>query len=157
MAFQHNSSWRPLLKVSIIHKIAVRTLFLLRKHYTRSLNFLITQENYLIIIEHVDKLSRRNIYLRKVLGLDLKIIGLQIWITIIRFYWILTWQYLDCDCQSVKPVCKLIDVNQKHPHVQLVNNRNTHQHDFTKPFSVLWIFWYVHIFLWISSFIFYIS
>ena len=25
-------------------------------------------------------------------------------------------------------------MNQKHPHVQLVNNKNSHQHNFTKPF-----------------------
>ena len=42
---------------------------------------------------------------------------------IIRFYWIQTWKYLDCDCQSVKTACKLIDENQKHPHIQLVNNK----------------------------------
>ena len=48
----------------------------LRKHYTSSLIFLITQENYLIIFECIDKEN-----LRKIFDLDLKIFGL----------------YLDCD------------------------------------------------------------
>ena len=33
------------------------------------------------------------------------------------------------DCQSVKPVRKLIDVNRKRPHERLVNNKNSRQHD----------------------------
>ena len=41
------------------------------------------------------------------------------------------------DCHSVKPVSKLIDVNQKRPHEQLVTNMNNCQHDFTKPVSVI--------------------
>ena len=58
------------------------TFLLLSKHCTSSLIFLVTQKNYLIIIERVDKLSRKNIYLRKILklDLDLKIFGLRIWI-----------------------------------------------------------------------------
>ena len=40
-------------------------------------------------------------------------------------------------CQSVKPARKLIDVNWKRPHEQLVNNKNSRQHDFTKPFSAV--------------------
>ena len=36
------------------------------------------------------------------------------------------------DCQSVKPTRKLIDVNRKHPHEWLVNNKNSRQYDFTK-------------------------
>ena len=31
------------------------------------------------------------------LDLDLKILGLRIWITIIKFYWICTWKYLGYD------------------------------------------------------------
>ena len=82
----------------------------------------ILHKNYLIIFEHVDKLSRKNIYLKKILdlgykfglceppshqiqsrftitlityftSLDLKI--LQIWITIIIFYRIWTLKYFD--------------------------------------------------------------
>ena len=41
------------------------------------------------------------------------------------------------DCQSVKPVRKIIDVNRKYPHERLVNNKNSRQHDFTKPFRAL--------------------
>ena len=41
------------------------------------------------------------------------------------------------DCQSVKHVRKLIDVNQKCPHEQLVTNKDNRQHDFTKPNSVV--------------------
>ena len=41
------------------------------------------------------------------------------------------------DCQSVKPVRKLIDVNRKRPHERLVNNKNSRQQDFTKPFSAV--------------------
>ena len=92
--------------------------------------------NYLIIFECVDMLSRENIYLRKILDLnlkafglrtwitlhftgfwleifwtaicnytyqiynllvlDLKKLGLRIWFTIITFYGIWTWNYLDC-------------------------------------------------------------
>ena len=40
-------------------------------------------------------------------------------------------------CQSVKPARKLIDVNWKRPHEQLVINKNSRQHDFTKPFSAM--------------------
>ena len=35
--------------------------------------------------------------LSALLDLDLKILGLRIWITIIKFYWICTWKYLGCD------------------------------------------------------------
>ena len=38
------------------------------------------------------------------------------------------------DCQSVKPAHKLTDVYRNCPHVQLVNSKNSRQHDFTKPF-----------------------
>ena len=41
------------------------------------------------------------------------------------------------DCQSVKPACKLKGVKWKRPHEQLVNNKNSHQHDFTKSFSAV--------------------
>ena len=41
------------------------------------------------------------------------------------------------DCQSVKPARERIDVNQKRPCEQLVNNKNSRQHDFTKPFSAM--------------------
>ena len=41
------------------------------------------------------------------------------------------------DCQSVKPVRKLIDVNRKRPYERLVNNKNSRQQDFTKPFSAV--------------------
>ena len=41
------------------------------------------------------------------------------------------------DCQSVKPVCKLIDVNQKRPCEQFVNKMSSLQHGFTKLFSVV--------------------
>ena len=41
------------------------------------------------------------------------------------------------DCHSVKPARKLIDVNWKRTHEQLVNNNNSRQHDFTKPFSAV--------------------
>ena len=41
------------------------------------------------------------------------------------------------DCQSVKPARKFIDVNRKRPHERLVNNKNSRQHDFTKPFSAV--------------------
>ena len=39
------------------------------------------------------------------------------------------------DCQSAKPVCKLIDVNWKRPRERFVNKKNSHQHGFSKPFS----------------------
>ena len=42
-----------------------------------------------------------------------------------------------CDCQSVKPARKFIDVNRKHQHERLVNNKNSRQHDFTEPFSAV--------------------
>ena len=42
----------------------------------------ITLKNYLIIFKHVDKSSRKNIYLRKILDLDLKVFGQRIWITL---------------------------------------------------------------------------
>ena len=38
--------------------------------------------NYLIIFERVDMLSRENIYLRKILDLNLKAFGLRTWITL---------------------------------------------------------------------------
>ena len=41
------------------------------------------------------------------------------------------------DCQSVKPVHKLIDVDRKRPHEGLFNNKSSRQHDFTKPFSAV--------------------
>ena len=41
------------------------------------------------------------------------------------------------DCQSVKPARKLKGVKQKHPHERPVNNKNSHQHDFTKSFSAV--------------------
>ena len=53
------------------------------------------------------------------------------------------------DCQSVKPTHKLIDVNQKHIHERLVNNKSSHQPDFTKPFSAMNVL--------IRPYIFYIS
>ena len=40
-------------------------------------------------------------------------------------------------CQSVKPARKLIDVNRRRPHERLVNNKNSHQHDFTEQFSAV--------------------
>ena len=40
-------------------------------------------------------------------------------------------------CHSVKPARKLIDVNRKCPHEQLVNNKNSGQHDFTKSFGAM--------------------
>ena len=44
------------------------------------------------------------------------------------------------DCQSAKPVPKLIDVNQKRPREQFVKKMSTRQHGFTKPFSAVNIF-----------------
>ena len=41
------------------------------------------------------------------------------------------------DCQSVKPARKVIDVKRKRPRERLVNNKNSRQHDFTKPFSAV--------------------
>ena len=41
------------------------------------------------------------------------------------------------DSFSAKPICKLIDVNLTRPHERLVNNNNSRQHDFTKPFSAV--------------------
>ena len=41
------------------------------------------------------------------------------------------------DCQSVKPARKLTDVNWTRSHEQLVNNKNSRQHDFEKPFSAV--------------------
>ena len=41
------------------------------------------------------------------------------------------------DCQSVKPARKLKGVKQKYPHERPVNNKNSHQHDFTKSFSAV--------------------
>ena len=74
IAFQYN----PLLDshaaacVNYVNIIDVHSFLILRKQCTssRSLIFLITQENYLIIFERVDKLSRKKIYLRKILDLD---------------------------------------------------------------------------------------
>ena len=43
--------------------IGVRSFLILRKEN-------ITQKNYLIIFERVDKLSTKNMYLRKILDLD---------------------------------------------------------------------------------------
>ena len=81
--------------------IAVCTFLLLTKHCTSSLIFLITQKNYLIIFERVDKLSKKNIYLRKILNLDLdfKIFGLWIWITLhftgfgLEIFWTVIYNY----------------------------------------------------------------
>ena len=36
------------------------------------------------------------------------------------------------DCQSVKPVRKLLDKNQKRTHELLVNNKGSREHDFAK-------------------------
>ena len=41
------------------------------------------------------------------------------------------------DCQSVKPAYKFINMNWKRFHEGLVHNKNSRQHDFTKPFSAL--------------------
>ena len=41
------------------------------------------------------------------------------------------------DCQSVKPVRKLIDVNRKRPRQRFVNKMSSPQHGFTKPFSAV--------------------
>ena len=41
------------------------------------------------------------------------------------------------DCQSVKPVRKLIDVNRKRTQERLVNNKNSCQEGFTKLFSAV--------------------
>ena len=41
------------------------------------------------------------------------------------------------DCQSVKLARKLIEVSRKRPHERFVNNKNSRQHDFTKPFSAV--------------------
>ena len=41
------------------------------------------------------------------------------------------------DCQSVKPVRKLTNVNRKRPHERLADGKGSHQHDFTKPFSAV--------------------
>ena len=48
----------------------------------------ITQKNYLITFDCVDMLSRKSIYLRKILTMDLDYI---------TFYWILTGNLLDSD------------------------------------------------------------
>ena len=48
-------------------------------------------KNYLIIFEHVYKLSKKNEYLRKILDLDLKLFGLQIPIMLHFIYWIWIW------------------------------------------------------------------
>ena len=53
----------------------------------------ITQKNYLIVFEHVDKLSKKNIYLSNILDLDLKIFGLRIWTAL---------NLLDLDCKSLE-------------------------------------------------------
>ena len=45
------------------------------------------------------------------------------------------------DCQSVKPVCKLLDVNWKRRRERLVNNKSSHQHDLQNHL-VPWIFWW---------------
>ena len=41
------------------------------------------------------------------------------------------------DCQSVKPARKLNNVNQKRPHEQLINDKDSLQHDFKKPVTAL--------------------
>ena len=41
------------------------------------------------------------------------------------------------DCRSVKSASRIIDVNQKRPHERLVNNKNSNQHNFTKPLSAV--------------------
>ena len=58
------------------------------------------------------------------------------------------------DCHSVKPIRKLIDVNQKCPREQFINKKSSCQHAFIKPFSAVNIIDDVHIFLRIGSFIF---
>ena len=59
--------------------IGVRSFLILRKGN-------ITQKNYLIIFERVDKLSTKNMYLRKILDLDYVI-----------FYWICIGNVADRD------------------------------------------------------------
>ena len=41
------------------------------------------------------------------------------------------------DSLPAKLACKVVDVNLKRPHERLVNNKNSRQHDFTKPFSAV--------------------
>ena len=41
------------------------------------------------------------------------------------------------DCQLVKPARKLKGVKPKRPHERLANNKNSHQHNFTKSFSAV--------------------
>ena len=53
----------------------------------------ITQKNYSIVFECVEKLSKKNIYLSNILDLDLKIFGLRIWIAL---------NLLDLDCKSLE-------------------------------------------------------
>ena len=53
------------------------------------------------------------------------------------------------DWQSVKPVHKLINVNRKHPHEELVTNKDNCQHDFTKPISVMNILM-ISIYFWMN-------
>ena len=38
--------------------------------------------NYFNYVERVDKLSRENIFMKKILDLDMKVFGLQIWVTL---------------------------------------------------------------------------
>ena len=63
VAFQQNSSGQLLIKLREIQEHWC-SLFLFYEN--------ITQKNYLIIFEHVDKLSRKNIYLKKILDLGYK-------------------------------------------------------------------------------------
>ena len=73
IAFQQNSSGRLLLKVCEIREHCWCSHFCpLRKHYT---------ENYLIIFERVDKLSRKNIYIYE----ENIEFGIRIWITTLHF------------------------------------------------------------------------
>ena len=63
IAFQQNSSVRLLLKFCEIREHWCSPTFLiLRKHYTRVI--------YLIIFDRVDKLPRKNRYLKKILDFD---------------------------------------------------------------------------------------
>ena len=59
-------------------------------------------------------------------------------------------------CQSVKPARKLIDVNRRRPHERVVNNKNSHQHDFTEQFVVNILMMSIYFYELVLSF-FYIS
>ena len=58
------------------------------------------------------------------------------------------------DCQPVKPAHECIDVNQKRPREQLVNNKNSRQHDFTfSTVDILLMFIYFYEFFYFLYFI----